>query len=204
MKTTGPILMVILLSGFLAACSYRELTASPAEPTPDNVSLVQAYETAANAHDIDAVMSMFADDAVFELVGQGTLPNLEAIQAIHEYDKGINTQITLQNCTAAGQTVTCEVAEQNDWLSAAGLGEIFYPSSVFTLTETGKIQKISSTVSDEDGAAMGSVLAEFVPWLMTERPEESASLFSQDGQFIYSEENGVLVVDLLAQWQADQ
>lgn len=189
-------MFAILLSGSMIAYTNRETA------VPNYINLVKAYESANNAHDIDTVMTMFTEDAQFELVGQETLPNREAIQAIHEYDKGINTRLTFQNCSVEGLIVTCTVAEQNDWLIAANLGEIFYPSSIFTFTETGKIQKIAATLSAEDGAAMGGVLAEFIPWLMAERAQESAPLFTPEGQFVYSEANGLLVVDLLAQWQA--
>lgn len=195
MKLISLILALLPLLAAVTACSSTK--------APDAIDQVKAYEAAHNAYDVEATMALFAKDAVFELVGQATLPNLEAIRAIHGYDRGIQAQVTFQNCVADGLTVTCEAVEQNDWLSTAGLGGIFYPSSVFTFTETGQIQKIAATLSPEDGAAMGGVLAEFIPWLMTERPEEAKSLFTPEGVFIYSEVNGVLVIDLLAQWRAE-
>lgn len=169
----------------------------------ESIELVQAYEAAHNNDNVEATMAMFAEDAVFELVGQGTLSDLEAIRAIHDYDKGIQARLSFENCVADGLTVTCEAREQNKWLAAAGLEEIFYPSSVFTFNETGRIEKIMATVAPEDGTAMGAVLAEFVPWLMAERPSEFEQLFTPDGQFIYSENSGLMVVDLLQQWQAE-
>lgn len=184
---------LFVISLFIASCRKR---------APDPVALVNDYAERANAHDIPAIMEMFAEDAQFELVGQGTLPNLDAIRALHEYDKALQTTLTLQNCAADGLTVTCEMVENNDWLDAAGVDEIFYPSAVFTFSEAGLIQRIAATLSPEDGAAMGAVLAEFIPWLMAERAAESAPLFDANGQFVYSEANGVLVVDLLREWQA--
>lgn len=151
---------LFVISLFIASCRKR---------APDPVALVNDYAERANAHDIPAIMEMFAEDAQFELVGQGTLPNLDAIRALHEYDKALQTTLTLQNCAADGLTVTCEMVENNDWLDAAGVDEIFYPSAVFTFSEAGLIQRIAATLSPEDGAAMGAVLAEFIPWLMAER-----------------------------------
>jgi hypothetical protein len=199
MKYLGTVLITSL---FLA--SLAELTACSPKDTVDMIEQVKAYERAHNGYDVDATMALFAENAVFELVGEDTLPNLEAIRAMHEYDKGIQAQITFENCLADGLTVTCQVKEQNQWLSAAGLGEIFYPSSRFTFDEAGQIEKIVTTISAEDGAAMGSVLAAFIPWLMQERPEQSKSLFMPEGTFIYNETNGVLVIDLLAQWQSER
>ncbi len=197
----------IILSGmfillvFMVAC-----TRTPPEPAPnpDYLAMVKAYERAHNAYEVEAVMGMFAEDAQMEVMGLGVLPNLEAIRAIHEYDIGIHAQLTFQNCSVDGMTVTCEVQERNDWLDAAGLEDIYYPSAVYTFTPQGRIQKIVSTMSDDSGAALGGTMAEFIPWLMAERPDESAPLFGPEGQFIYSEGNGRLVVGLLQEWQTEK
>lgn len=179
--------------------------AADAGKSPNVVALTKDYFRKANAHDIpaimrmfgeDARMRMFAEDSQFELVGQG----LEAIRALHEYDKALQTTLTLQNCAADGLTVTCEIVERNNWLDAAGLDEIINPA-VFTFNEAGLIRSISATLSPEDGAAMGGILAEFIPWLNAERAAASAPLFGPEGQFIYSEANGRLVVKLLKEWQ---
>lgn len=179
-----------ILLASLAACAGK---------SPDVVALTEDYVRKANVHDIPAIMRMFAEDAQFELVGQG----LDAIRALHEYDKALQTTLTLQDCAADGLSVTCEIVERNNWLDAARLDEIFYPS-VFTFNEAGLIQSITATVSSEDGRAMGAVLAEFIPWLKAERAAESAPLFDPEGQFMYNEENGRLVVQLLKEWQASK
>ena len=69
---------------FTASCGNRQ---------SDPIDLVNEYAERANTHNISIIMEMFAEDAKFELVGQGTLPNLAAIQALHEYDKGINLSL---------------------------------------------------------------------------------------------------------------
>jgi hypothetical protein len=187
-----------LFSGISPAAVSAQLRG----PAVENIERVAAYEEAHNADDVEKAMAMFAREAVVEMVGQGTLSDLEAIRAIHEYDRSISARLRFENCTAEGLTVACEVREQNEWLNAAGLGEIFYPSSVFTFNGAGEIQKITATISPEDGAAMGAVLAEFIPWLLDERPSKSTRLFTPERQFIYSEANGNLVGDLLSEWQA--
>ena len=169
---------------------------------PNPIALVNTYAERANAHDIRAIMEMFAEDAQFELLGQAMLSGPAAIQALQEYDKGLNSTTAFYGCTADGLSATCRASERNDWLEAAGLGEISYTSVVFTFTEAGRIQRIVATASPEDGAAIGRVLAVFTPWLLAERPQRSAPLFNVDGQFVYSEANGVLVVKLLREWQA--
>ncbi len=200
-----PFLMLILfaLQASSAACAAPAVGArggrSPSEATA--VAWLEAYEAAHNAFDVDAAMALFADDAEFELVGQGTLRGLTAIRALHEYDRGIRAQVTFRDCRPGGATVTCVADEANDWLAAAGLEALVYPSSVFTFDDRGRIRRIAATLSPEGAAAMGAVLADFVPWLMAERPAEAGVLFSPEGQFIYSEANGRLVVALLGEWR---
>jgi hypothetical protein len=195
--------MNLLKLSFLTLPILLVVTACTGVKTTDELEQVKKYEAAHNAFDVEGTMALFAQDAEFELAGQGALPNLEAIRGIHGYDKAIRAQVNFQNCVVESLTVTCQAVEQNDWLKAAGLGEIYYPSSVFTFNEAGQIQKVVAAVSPEDSAAMGAVLAEFIPWLLAERPKESRQLFTPEGVFIYSEANGILVVDQLTQWRGE-
>ncbi|MDJ0752536.1 MAG: nuclear transport factor 2 family protein [Ardenticatenaceae bacterium] len=166
------------------------------------IDQIKRYEKAHNAYDIEAAMAFFAQDAVFEMAGLGTLSNLDKIRALHEYDRGIHAQLSFQSCLVDDLTATCEVREKNDWATAVGMDHFYYPSSVFTFTPSGHIKKIVATMSVEDGLAVREILGEFIPWLRSERPEESQPLFTPNGEFIYSEANGILVVELLKQWRA--
>lgn len=196
--------MKTLICGVLLAGILWLTTACGAQPASELIDAVKAYEAAHNAYAIDESLSMFAEDAVFEIVGLGTLETLEAIRAIHEYDKALETQLTFKDCTAAGLTVTCAVTEKNEWAAAAGLADYFYPSSVISFTSDGKIQKIVATMSAEDQEAIAGVLNEFIPWLAANHPDATQKLYAAEGVFIYSESNGVLVVDLLHQWHQEQ
>ena len=187
----------------MVACAPRE-TPSIDQEQPDLFSRVNAYQEAHNAYDVEAALAMFSGDAQFEVVGMGILPDLDSIRAIHNYDKGIRAQIEFTGCIAEDLTVACEVGEDNDWLTTAGLGKLHYPSSVITFTADGKIQRIVATMSAEGAGAMGEVLSVFIPWLQTERPEAAATLFNPDGHFIYSEENGRLVVQMLTEWRSSE
>lgn len=177
------------------------LATSTATAQQDLLSLVQAYQQAKNNQDVEALAAMFAGDAEFELVGMGTMVGSEQIRALDEYDVGINTWLEFSNCTEEGNTVTCDVVETNDWLDAAGLSENRYTSSVFTF-EDGLITNISATLSPESAQALGQVLQAFTPWIAQNHPEAMPTLFTSENQFIYSRENGVLVVSLLREWRA--
>ena len=53
-------------------------------PTPDLVAGMQRYVDAANAHDVDAVMSLFAPDAVWDM-GEGSISIVEGQAALREF-----------------------------------------------------------------------------------------------------------------------
>ncbi len=52
--------------------------------TPDLVERMQRYVDAANAHDVDAVMSLFAPDAVWDM-GEGSMSIVEGHAALREF-----------------------------------------------------------------------------------------------------------------------
>ncbi len=192
---------VRILGGGIIMLAVAVFASGAARAQEDLVSLVQAYQEAKNRQDVDAVQAMFAEDAVFEMAGMGTMVGLEQIRALDEYDVGINTRLEFSNCAQEGNTVTCEVVETNDWLDAAGLPENRYPSSVFTF-EDGLIVRITANLSPESAQAIGQTLQAFVPWIAQNHPEAMPAFFTPENQFIYSLDNGVLVVSLLREWRA--
>jgi len=52
--------------------------------TPDLLGRVQRYVDASNAHDVDAVMSLFAPDAVWDM-GEGSMSVVEGHAALREF-----------------------------------------------------------------------------------------------------------------------
>ncbi len=192
---------VRILGGGVIVLALAFFAAGAATAQQDLLSLVQAYQEAKNRQDVEALAAMFAEDAEFELVGMGTMVGREQIRALDEYDVGINTRLEFSNCVQEGNRVTCDVVETNDWLDAAGLSENRYTSSVFTFEE-GLITRISAALSPESAQATGQVLQVFAPWIAQNHPEAMPKLFTPENQFIYSRENGVLVVSLLREWRA--
>lgn len=130
----------------------------------DLVSLVQTFQDVANRHAVDTVMSMFSDDAEFEIVGQVTLVGKQQIRDIFEYDAGGNTKLQFINCTSEGDTVTCQIMERNDWLEAMGISKLHYTSGVLTFKD-GLIQKFTATLPAESARTIGEIWQTFLPWL---------------------------------------
>lgn len=169
----------------------------------DLVSLVQAFQEVANHHAVDTVMAMFADDAEFEIVGQFTLVGKQQIQAVFEYDAGVNTELQFINCTSEGDTVTCQVVERNDRLEAIGISKLQYTSCVLTFKD-GLIQKFTFTPPAESARTIGEIWQAFLPWLAKNYPADYSKMITPAGRFIYNRENGERVVPMLKEWRTSQ
>jgi hypothetical protein len=172
--------------------------------TPDNLQRVMEYQEHKNQQDLDAALEMFADDASLHFGPLGSLQGREQIRGIQEYDLALNTQLQFDNCRDAKQLVSCRTTETNDWLRLADIESITYEESLFTFTSDGRIQSIAATLSPESGEMLGAAIVQFDAWARSNHPDEYAALFSQDGNFSYSYENGERVLGLLRQWHPEQ
>jgi len=186
-------LVLLSILFFFMSCSAR----------PNLLLRVIEYQDHKNQQDLEFVLAMFAKDATLDFGPMGSLTGTEQIRAIHEYDVALNTIIRFEDCEAIDNRVSCRTTETNDWLSLAYIESITYEESRFVFTPDGRIQSASATLSPESGAALGAAIAHFDTWAKANRPDEYAALFSQDGRFAYSYENGKRVLDLLRQWHPD-
>lgn len=162
--------------------------------------IVEAHLNAKNAHQVSASMRYVADDAVLEIPGLGMIiTGKEERRRIAEYDSVLNTVLTPSDFTVHGDTVLCSVIENNDWLEAAGIPAIYYPSTMHVVKD-GKIAYSSGRMADSCAAEIRNVLGEFVPWANENHPEEMARMMP-GGSFTYNAQNGETVVGLLRQWR---
>lgn len=170
---------------------------------PDLVQRVMEYQDHKNQQDLDFVLGMFTEDASLSFGPMGSLAGIEQVRAIHEYDVALDTKLQFEDCNAVDHDVSCRTTETNDWLSLAYIESITYEESRFAFTPDGRIQSVAATLSPESGAVLRAAIARFDTWARANQPDEYAALFSQDGSFAYSFENGERVLDLLRQWHPD-
>jgi hypothetical protein len=178
--------LLILLAATIISCS------------PKPVDLVKAYQGAYNSHDLDGLMSLFTDDAAFEVVGQFVLKGKEDVRRVAEYDSALNIHMTISQFTTRGDTVWCHLAETNDWLKTAGIGEATY-SAMFVI-EDGLIKLIRGESTPEIDKALNQVLEPLLEWASKERPEQLAEM-TPEGKFAYNAENAKKSLALLREWQ---
>jgi ketosteroid isomerase-like protein len=172
--------------------------ASRAAAQEDLVGLVQALEDAMSRGDLDGAMAMYADDAEFEFVGMGSLVGQEQIRGYKEYIAALNTDLQYSDCTAEGNTVTCKLTKNDDMLRKVAAGPVSH-SMAFTFAD-GLIKKQAVTTPPASAQILGQTSGAFLGWVKENQPGAMAKLFTAEGQFVYSGDNGALVASLIPEW----
>lgn len=176
----------------LVACSEQ----------PDNLQTIADFERLKNSGDLAATLALFADDARLDFGPMGSIEGRAAIANILGYDVALEAQLRHEDCEALASDVTCRVVETNDWLGTVGIESITYDESRYSFNNDGRIQSVTTTLSVRSAQALGAALNDFHSWAIDNETERYANLFSLDGRFIYSYENGEEVLELLKNWQS--
>ena len=169
----------------------------------DLLNLVESFQEAINQYNVDKVMTMFTEDAKFEIMGISKFSGKEQVKNIFEYDVGVNTQLQFINCKSHGNTVSGQILERNDRLEAIGIGELKYSSCTFVFRDN-LIESFTAEIPDEFVQYNIEVWQKFLPWLTENYPNEHSKMFTPEGRFYYNRENGAGVVRLLREWRKDQ
>ena len=145
-------------------------------------------------------MSMFNDDAEFELVGVYRVEGKEQVRNVFEYDAGVHTKLEFSDLQLGGDSVSGRLIERNDRLAVIGFKKMDYPLCVLTF-RNGRIQKFSAKADKESLKKIMTAWQEFLPWVTQKHPDERKRLFTPEGRFMYNRENGERVVKLLKKWK---
>ncbi|MFQ5891758.1 MAG: nuclear transport factor 2 family protein [Candidatus Methanofastidiosia archaeon] len=159
---------------------------------------VKAYERAYNSHDFKKIMSLYAEDATFEVVGQFVLKGKEKIRDITEYDIALNIHMSFSGCIKKGDKVICELAETNDWLKTAGIIEAYY-SAKFVFSD-GLVKLIRAEATPETRKAFSQVINPLMQWAHKERPQQLTEMIPT-GEFVYGAESARRWLTLLREWR---
>ena len=96
------------------------------------IDLVKTFQEKVNQHDVEEIMSLFTEDAEFEIVGLSKFSGKQNVKNIFEYDVAVNTNLQFINCKSEAGRVHCQILERNDRLDAIGISELKYSSCVFS------------------------------------------------------------------------
>ena len=182
-KTWLPIFVLIIL---IFSCS-QNLT-----------QLTQNYPTVYNTHNVNDIVNLYADDAVFEVVGQFSLSGKDQITGITKYDIVLNIKMSISNIETVRDSVFCNLTETNDWLQIAEIGEAHY--SVIFVFKDDLISKIIASAKPETAEAFNNVLGSLLIWAKENKPDLLTEMMP-DGKFIYNAENAMKTLALLTEWK---
>jgi len=180
----GSVISVLLMVHF--ACS------------PNSNDLVKHYSDVYNTHNVDEIVSLYADDAVFEAVGQYSLSGKDQIRDHTEYYSVLNTHMSISDIETKGDTVFCNLSLTNDWLKISAIGEVHY-AAVFTF-EDGLIKHIRAEAKPETQQAFSEVLSPLMEWARVNQADLLTEM-APNGRFIYNGGNARKALALLRSWQ---
>lgn len=152
----------------------------------DKTDIVDAYRTAYNAGDVDGVMSLLSDDAIFRVSGVFNFQGQEAIRNVAGFDSALHTTMTMREISTAGDTVSCTLIETNDWLELTGIDSAVY-SAQFVVVD-GSISAILAESSPSTAEAMSAAMMPVIGWTIVNQSDELDKLIV-DGQMVYDADN---------------
>lgn len=165
--------------------------------TPKLKNRVKVYEKAYNSHNLERIMSLYAENATFEVVGQFVLKSKEQIRDLTEYDIALNIHMYISEYIAKGDTIICKLAETNDWLKTAGIKKAHY--SMKLVFSNGLIKLLRAKATSETNQAFSQMFNPLTEWASKERPLRLAEMMPA-GRFVYNSENAKKALALLQEW----
>ncbi len=190
-KGYKPILYLIILVSFV-------LFSCEAKKTYNLKDIHQKYMTASINHDIETLEKM-THDSIIWILGPYTFRGKEEALGPNRYDKGTDAIIEYKNVNIRQDTVEFEFFERNEILTAMDMeGVKHYPRFIF---KNGLLYKKESWKPAPDRQIMNQRSRQRRNWIKKNHPEIFQKYFDSIGNFIWSEENGKLQIQMAREWK---
>jgi len=115
--------------------------------------VVRLYLDRHNAHDVDGVMTLFAEEARFEMPGRFIRCGKEEIRQTEEWEAAVHDHLRTGELVEADAEVSFRAFEANDWLRAAGVDELRYTSMTVEVRD-GRITCLTAAMAPDSYNAM--------------------------------------------------
>jgi ketosteroid isomerase-like protein len=166
---------------------------------PSLTDRVKAFQKAANSGDVERLLSFYADDVRFEIVGTPmVIEGKEKLCKPIEEQFILNCRLTFTDTKVDGNTATYKVKEQNDMLKAAGIDALHYEYDQITF-EDGLIKWEIAKPTRESMRVMGEFRESFERWASEERDQKWAKLKSEG----ITEENVSEWLTITREWREE-
>lgn len=149
----------VLVAGAMLAGVFALAPAGYAQTT-DPVAVLNAFNAAVNAHDVDAALALFAPDAIAQFPNQPP-PNVyrgtQEIRTWLQADAAQHIQVTASNVKVTGDRVTWDASIVIDDVRPLGIS---LDGSAEAVIQNGKIGSFTFTLSDETLAKLQAATAQ--------------------------------------------
>jgi len=180
------VLIVSVLFIILSACS------------PSPVELTKRFTTTYNTHDVNKIVALYTNNAVFEVVGKLSFKGKNQIYRVTQYDSVLNIHMTISNILMRADTAFYNLTETNDWYKTAGIDATHYKMKLIFKKDL--ITHLQAEVKPETQKAVSQVLSPFVKWA-AENNTDILKEMMPEGKFIYNAENAKKSLSLLLKWK---
>ena len=158
---------------------------------------VKAFEETYNSHDVEKIMSFYADDALHEVPGTFLLKGKKELRDLAEYDKVLNFHLSFKQCKVEGDTITCELTVIDDWTRTAGIQKVTYSSKI--VFKDGLIKQWITVPTSESAQAINNLVRSLMEYASKEKPQLLKEMMPE-GKFIYNAENARKLLALEQEW----
>jgi hypothetical protein len=195
-RSTVYMISVVLLSTIFLAFAGCGNQADVAEQ-------FEQYAKASTEHDLATLEALTADDIVWQL-GPYKLEGKEAVLGPNAYDAGVENELVYRNARIEGNVVEFELIETNEVVRAVGMTEVrSYPRFEF---ENGQLKRKAGSWRDSPPeysmVELNRRKAPLRRWIRDTHPEAMQKLMDSEGNFVFSQDNGALMLRLTRDWVA--
>lgn len=150
-------------------------------------------------HDIERIMSFYAHDVRFEIVGTLVRKGSDKIRDLVEWDVETHIHMSVTNVHSRGNIIQCRLSETNDWLGLSGIGEMHYEPCLFVFRDT-LINEIRAELTRESSQRYIRSWQEIIEWTTANRSKVLLDLMP-GGKFMYGKERAQKWISLLQEWR---
>jgi hypothetical protein len=188
-----PAVLVATVSLTFPGCASR----------PDVAKQFERYAKASKEHDLATLEALTAEDIVWQL-GPYKLEGKKEVLGPNAYDAGVENQLTYRNPRIEGNVVEFELIETNEIIQAVGMTEVrHYGRFEF---ENGQLKrKLGAWKAPPPEYSMAELNRRKVPlrrWIRETHPEAMQELLDSEGNFVFTRDNGALMLSLTREWVA--
>ncbi|HQF71268.1 MAG TPA: nuclear transport factor 2 family protein [Promineifilum sp.] len=110
--------------------------------------VTRLYLARHNAHDVEGVMALFAENACYEIPGRLVRHGKAEIRQTEEWEAAVHDQLRTGDLVQADHEVSFRAFASNEWLRAAGVDELRYTSMTIAV-RAGHIIRITAALAPE-------------------------------------------------------